>query len=75
MIELEEIKTPLVSIEICKILKNAIEFTKSSYPHKNTNISIQAPQNLYFVKANELLINVFENILLNAIRHNTNLNF
>lgn len=70
--EVEEIKTPLSSIEALKVLTNAIEFVKGSFPHKSLNIQTESFQEQNFVIANDLLVNMFENILFNAIKHNIN---
>jgi signal transduction histidine kinase len=70
--EVEEIKTPLSSIEASKVLTNAIEFVKGSFPHKSLNIQTESFQEQHFVIANDLLVNIFENILFNAIKHNIN---
>ena len=69
--EVEEIKTPITSLEASKILNNAIEFVKGSFPHKTLNFEFKSFQNQYFVIANDLLINIFENVLFNAVKHNT----
>ncbi|MFX1419395.1 MAG: sensor histidine kinase, partial [Promethearchaeota archaeon] len=39
---------------------------------KTINIQIDTPNKKFYVKANNLLINLFENILINAVRHNDN---
>ena len=70
--EVEEIKTPLSSIEASKVLTNAIEFVKGSFPYKSLNIQTESFQEQHFVIANDLLVNMLENILFNAIKHNIN---
>ena len=72
--EVEEVGTPISAVEAIAILKKSIEFAKGSYPHKMINIELKSFQNKYFVNANELLVNVFDNILFNSIIHNTNSN-
>ena len=68
----DEIISSLFSIEALKILKDSIESVKSQFTQKIIDIKIDSLQDDYFVKANELLKDIFENILTNAIQHNTN---
>ncbi len=69
--EVEEVETPIESTEALSILSKAIEFVKESFPYKVINIEKESPESHYLVNANELLINIFENILFNGIKHNT----
>ena len=68
----DEIISSLFSIEALKVLKDSIESVKSQFTQKIIDIKIDSLQDDYFVKANELLKDIFENILTNAIQHNTN---
>ncbi len=69
---IEELGIFIQRIEVCILLKKALEYIKKSYPHKKINIQFNCPKKEYFVKANELLLDIFENLLLNAIQHNKN---
>ncbi|MFX0072231.1 MAG: PAS domain S-box protein [Candidatus Hermodarchaeota archaeon] len=70
--ELEEKEKPIISIEICSLLKNAINQIKKENISKEINVNVESAQNQYYVMANELLFEVFENILSNSIKHNKN---
>jgi len=68
--EVEENETPISSVEASQVLTKAIESVKGSFPNKTLNIQIESFQEQYAVFANDLLINIFENLLFNAIKHN-----
>ena len=70
--QLSETKAILTPFEVIKVMKNAAEFVKQSNPQKKVDIQIQTQDEKLYVMANEFLINVFENILFNAIIHNEN---
>lgn len=53
-------------------MKQACEALKRSFQNKTINIEINSLQNEYYVRANELLRNLFEKILFNAVNHNQN---
>ncbi len=72
--EVDEIEISLSPIESSNILKKAVEFVKGSLPYKIINIETESFQNEYFISGNSLLINTFENILINAVKHNNNAN-
>ena len=72
--ELEETSMQIQAVEICEILKNSINFIKKSFQNREINIQVDSFRKRILVKANELIIDVFENILFNAIRHNRNSN-
>jgi PAS domain S-box-containing protein len=71
--QLEEAGRNLEKIEILNVLKNTISFVKKSYKDKNLAIRIDSIIENLFVKANDFLEDVFENLLINAIKHNKNL--
>jgi len=68
--ELEEFKKPLYSIEVCSVLNSVINSTKRNFLHKKIEISFDSLEKKYLIKANELIFDVFENILINAVKHN-----
>jgi signal transduction histidine kinase len=70
--ELEEFKKPLYSIEVSSVLNNVISSIKKSFLHKQININFQSFESQYLIKANEMIFDVFENILINAVKHNRN---
>jgi len=68
--QLEEIEISLKRTEICNILIDSIDFVKNSYRDKKINIKVDLVSKQLYVQANELIRDVFENILNNAIKHN-----
>ena len=72
--QLEDEEISLETIDGLIVLKNAINNIRNSKRKKKIDIQIQQFPEKMLVLANELLNNVFENILGNAIRHNDNPN-
>ena len=70
--EIEENEMYVTTIEIKKVLKNVIRYLLKTFQSKKINIQIDSIERKCYTKANELLLVVFENILINAVRHNTN---
>ncbi len=68
--QLEEIEISLKRTEIYNILLNTIDFVKNSYKEKKINIKVDSFSTQIYVQVNELIRDVFENILYNAIKHN-----
>ncbi|MFX1312510.1 MAG: PAS domain S-box protein [Promethearchaeota archaeon] len=68
--EIEESGLSITSIEVNEVLKRVIQYVIKSYHGKKINIQVYPPNKKFYVKANDLLLDVFENILINAIRHN-----
>ena len=62
----------LKKISINNYLEEAINYIKQSYQNKNVQIHLDIEDTEVFVNANDLLLDVFENILINSIRHNNN---
>jgi len=61
-------------IEVISVLKNSIKFLQSAYSEKNIEIKIDAFANIISVQANELLQQIFDNLLINAVKYNENSN-
>ena len=72
--QISETEIKLEFIEIVQILKDAIKFIYKSYPERDLSIHIDSPIEKIFVQANELLLDLFENILINAVKYNINPN-
>jgi signal transduction histidine kinase len=68
--QLEEMPLSLQKVEINNLLENARDFINEKFPHKVIDIKIENHQEMYSVKANEFLQDVFENIFFNAVKHN-----
>jgi len=58
-------------VDLNNILEKTIKKIKKSYAHRNISVQIDEIGHK-FVKANNLLENIFENLLINAIIHNKN---
>jgi len=71
--KLEEAGRSLEKIEILNVLENSVSFVKKTYKDKNLSIGVDSLVESIFIKANDFLEDVFENLLFNAIRHNRNL--
>ena len=66
------LSTALKSMNLLKILSLSIDYNKKNYPDRDIYISIIPSEGNFYVKANELLLNVIENLFINAIKYNTN---
>ncbi len=64
----------LKPVRVNKTLKESIKFLKQSFQTRKLKIQFTPKKKEYFVYANELLLDIFENLLLNAVRHNSNVN-
>ncbi len=67
---LEETEILLEKVGVDKILNRAINYIIKSFQERNINIEIDRPDKTFYVKANHLLIDIFENILINAVNYN-----
>ncbi len=70
--EIEEMKESLSLIEVNNVLQHSIKELKRHYDDKQINIQVYGENQKYKVVANEWLIDVFENIIFNAVEHNDN---
>jgi len=70
--ELEESELLIQPTKACDILLKSVEYVKKAYNDRDINVEIDCPDNEIDVIANELLQDVFENILINAIKYNEN---
>ncbi len=69
---LEKTEIQTEETNIYEYLEKAIKFVKESFQDRNINILIEAKKQNISVKANELLLDVFENILINSVKYNNN---
>ncbi|MHA1942318.1 MAG: PAS domain S-box protein [Promethearchaeota archaeon] len=72
--QLGETKKNLVDVDVEKTLKEAIKYTKKNFKNKQINIQFASPKNEIYIQADDLLKDIFENILINAVKHNNNPN-
>jgi len=70
---LENLEKSLKSVEVNKVLKDAINFLKKSMQSRDINIKIESPEKKIFARTNELLIDIFDNILINSVNYNENI--
>ncbi|MFX0040995.1 MAG: ATP-binding protein [Promethearchaeota archaeon] len=68
--EIDESEIHVEKIDVNQILNKAIEFLESSFQNRNIDIKFNSPTKRTYVYANNLLLDVFENILINAVRYN-----
>ncbi|MFW9874916.1 MAG: PAS domain-containing protein [Candidatus Thorarchaeota archaeon] len=72
--ELEEEEIVARRVEISNFLRNSIAFVEKTYEERNVIISVSWDDGKLFTHANELLQDVFENVLINGIKYNENSN-
>ncbi|MFX1584764.1 MAG: PAS domain S-box protein [Promethearchaeota archaeon] len=70
--EIEESEMPLVPTEVFNKLKNAIQFVKVNFQKRDINFNIVSDLDEIYVLSNDLLLDVFENILINSVLYNKN---
>ena len=70
--DLESHEFTLQSMDVCDVLRNAIKFVREGFQNTKIDIEVNFDGALFFVEANELLTNIFENILINAAKYNDN---
>ncbi len=70
--ELEESEMPLEPIDLFETLKNAVHYIRTNFSNRIVHIEINSETEETCVLANELLLDVFENILMNSIVYNRN---
>jgi PAS domain S-box-containing protein len=68
--KIDETEVQMEKIEVSQLLKNAFEYLRSSFQTRTIEVHIDPSNNKFFVMADDLLLDVFENILINAVRHN-----
>jgi len=69
---LEEKDIEIESVDAIKILMKVTDYVKKAYSKQNVNIHIKTPFNNYNIPANELLEEVYQNLLINSIKYNDN---
>ena len=68
--EIDDSEVIVEKVDANRLLKNAIEFMHTSFQTRNIDIQLNNPTKNIYVIANNLLLDVFENILINAVRYN-----
>ena len=70
--KISESEAFLSNVNIIEVLKKSINYIKNSFHDKKIKIEFQIIENNYKILANELLEDVFDNILTNSINYNDN---
>ena len=70
--EIEGSEMPLEPTEIFEKLKSAIQFVRVNFQKREIIVSFESETNKICVLANDLLLDVFENILTNSVLYNKN---
>jgi len=70
--EVDEDGLKLKPTNLLEYLTNAINFVRDSIPQKHIEIKVETVEKQIVIKANELLADIFENILVNAVKYNDN---
>jgi len=70
--QVSENESILEKVNLNTELQKAVKFIHESYPNKDLDIKIKSNLQDEVVKADALLLDVFENILFNAIKYNEN---
>ena len=68
--DLEEYEMVLEPVDVFSELRNAINYSLISFPKKKIKVKIISDHENLSAMANELLSEVFENIIMNAIKYN-----
>ncbi|MHA1489433.1 MAG: sensor histidine kinase [Promethearchaeota archaeon] len=70
--QLEKIDVLTQPTEILTNLKETIKYLPKKFQEKEINIKVESHGEKFFVQANELLIDIFENVINNALKYNNN---
>ena len=70
--ELETEEIILKTVNVYEVLNDAIKYLDKNSHKKNVKVKVDVPDKEFLVQANELLLDVFENILNNAIKYTDN---
>ncbi|TFG14274.1 MAG: PAS domain S-box protein [Promethearchaeota archaeon] len=69
---LEEIELNLQKVEMLPYLKDAFKFVEASFRGRKINVILDTQNEKLFILANELILDVFENLLINSVKYNNN---
>ena len=70
--EIEDSINFIEPVDALRVLKNAIDSISNEFKDKDIKIEINSTRDDYIVRANKLLFDVYENILINTIKYNEN---
>ena len=67
--DLDEYEMPLEPVEVLSKLRSVVDFTRISFPKREIDIKIVSDYGSLYAMVNELLSEVFENIIMNSINY------
>ncbi|MBD3195320.1 MAG: PAS domain S-box protein [Candidatus Lokiarchaeota archaeon] len=67
---IEENDIKLKKVNLCSVIKRVIAFIKQSYQSRNLLLKFNYEYENIIIKANELIQDLVENIIINGIKHN-----
>ena len=70
--KLDESGAIIQDTNVSTYLKDAVSFIKNNFPNKDIEIEVDALSENILVMGNELLLDVFENIMINSVKYNDN---
>jgi PAS domain S-box-containing protein len=70
---LHESKFTLQQINVNSMIKESVKFINQSFQNRKISFKFNYNKDIFTAIANELLLDVFENLLLNSVRHNSKL--
>jgi PAS domain S-box-containing protein len=68
--KIKEGKIKLYNTDLCEELKNCIDFIDRSYQSREIDFNVNCEYENLTIKGNELIQDLFENLIMNAIKHN-----
>ncbi len=71
--KLENRDVKLEEQDLLEVLRKCIQYIRKTYYKSNLDIKVESPFETITIFANQLLFDVFQNILINAIKHNKHL--
>ena len=70
--KLEETEITIQKVEMLTYLKKSFKFVKDSFRRRKIDIILDTETEDLYVLANELILDVFENLLMNSVKYNNN---
>ena len=70
--KLDESGAIIQDTNVSTYLKDAVSFIKNNFPNKDIEIEVDSLSEKILVMGNELLLDVFENIMINSVKYNDN---
>jgi signal transduction histidine kinase len=68
--QIEEEKIELHKVNLCEQLSRTVEFINKSYQSRKMNLNLNCDFETIIIKANDLIQDLFENLIMNAVKHN-----